>query len=266
MNLNGFAEGRWLSPDPAGGDVTNPQSLNRYAYVMNNPTTFVDPLGLETINYGSTGPPPCETQSGPLSPMTSCYTQFGIQAGTLPAPPQPDEFDLLFPQHVNSEGNLITVLDPNGQAVLNTFQNQTDNFCWWCTFAANNGLTISAAPPLPWYKNSCTTSALGAGALSAGIDAIGLIPEAGGIARMIGHGSGYVGVVADQAGNSVVEAVGASTGTVRGLNGLFDTSPQGLISDGLTVAGFVPGLGQVAAGLSVFHDVYLTARAIGQCH
>jgi RHS repeat-associated protein len=71
-------EGRWPSPDPLGGDVTNPQSLNRYAYVMNNPTTFVDPLGLETINYGSTGPPPCETQSGPLSPMTSCYTQFGI--------------------------------------------------------------------------------------------------------------------------------------------------------------------------------------------
>jgi len=39
-------QGRWLSPDPLGGDVTNPQSLNRYAYVMNNPTSFVDPLGL----------------------------------------------------------------------------------------------------------------------------------------------------------------------------------------------------------------------------
>ena len=38
--------GRWLSPDPLGGDVTNPQSLNRYPYVLNNPTTFIDPLGL----------------------------------------------------------------------------------------------------------------------------------------------------------------------------------------------------------------------------
>jgi RHS repeat-associated protein len=38
--------GRWLSPDPLGGDNTNPQSLNRYAYVLNNPTTFVDSLGL----------------------------------------------------------------------------------------------------------------------------------------------------------------------------------------------------------------------------
>jgi RHS repeat-associated protein len=38
--------GRWLSPDPLGGDITDPQSLNRYAYVLNNPTNFVDPLGL----------------------------------------------------------------------------------------------------------------------------------------------------------------------------------------------------------------------------
>ena len=38
--------GRWLSPDPMGGDITNPQSLDRYAYVMNNPTTLTDPLGL----------------------------------------------------------------------------------------------------------------------------------------------------------------------------------------------------------------------------
>ncbi len=38
--------GRWLTPDPLAGDITNPQSLNLYAYVMNNPTTFSDPLGL----------------------------------------------------------------------------------------------------------------------------------------------------------------------------------------------------------------------------
>jgi RHS repeat-associated protein len=36
---------RWLTPDPVAGDVMNPQSLNRYAYVRNNPTTLVDPEG-----------------------------------------------------------------------------------------------------------------------------------------------------------------------------------------------------------------------------
>jgi hypothetical protein len=86
--------------------------------------------------------------------------------------------------------------------------------------------------------------------LSAGIDAIGLIPEAGGLARMIGHGAGYVGVVADQTGAGVIKAFGASTGAVNGLAGLGDTSAEGLVSTGLTVAGFIPGAGQVVAGLS----------------
>jgi RHS repeat-associated protein len=39
--------GRWLSPDPLAGSILNPQSLNRYAYVLNSPTNFVDPLGLD---------------------------------------------------------------------------------------------------------------------------------------------------------------------------------------------------------------------------
>jgi RHS repeat-associated protein len=42
-------QGRWISPDPAGlaaVDPTNPQTWNRYAYVMNNPLSFIDPLGL----------------------------------------------------------------------------------------------------------------------------------------------------------------------------------------------------------------------------
>jgi hypothetical protein len=102
--------------------------------------------------------------------------------------------------------------------------------------------------------------------LSAGIDAIGLIPEAGGLARMIGHGAGYVGVVADQTGAGVIKAFGGSTSAVNGLAGLGDTSAEGLVSTGLTVAGFIPGLGQAAAVGSLGVDVYKTVRAIGQCH
>jgi RHS repeat-associated protein len=43
------AEGRWLSPDPYSGslDLSNPQSFNRYVYVLNNPIRFNDPEGLQ---------------------------------------------------------------------------------------------------------------------------------------------------------------------------------------------------------------------------
>jgi RHS repeat-associated protein len=42
-------QGRWISPDPAGlgaVDPSNPQSWNRYAYALNNPLSYSDPLGL----------------------------------------------------------------------------------------------------------------------------------------------------------------------------------------------------------------------------
>ena len=51
-------EGRWLVPDPAGlaaVDLTNPQTWNRYAYVMNNPLSNVDPLGLYLDDCGEDG-------------------------------------------------------------------------------------------------------------------------------------------------------------------------------------------------------------------
>jgi len=60
-------EGRWLSPDPAGMaavNPANPQSWNRYAYVMNAPLLLTDPLGLKT-------PKPCH------------------QDDDCPTPPQP---------------------------------------------------------------------------------------------------------------------------------------------------------------------------------
>jgi RHS repeat-associated protein len=42
---------RFISPDPIGGAPTNPQTWNRYAYVSNNPLSFVDPLGLNPLPY-----------------------------------------------------------------------------------------------------------------------------------------------------------------------------------------------------------------------
>jgi RHS repeat-associated protein len=40
------AQGRFTSPDLAGPDLTNPQTLNKYRYALNNPLRYVDPNGL----------------------------------------------------------------------------------------------------------------------------------------------------------------------------------------------------------------------------
>jgi RHS repeat-associated protein len=56
------AQGRWMSPDPddRSYSFSNPQSLNRYTYVLNNPTRMTDPSGLDytnciTYTYGVDG-------------------------------------------------------------------------------------------------------------------------------------------------------------------------------------------------------------------
>jgi RHS repeat-associated protein len=48
----GSSMGRMLSPDPSQlyyADPTNPQSLNLYSYVLNNPLVHVDPNGLDCV-------------------------------------------------------------------------------------------------------------------------------------------------------------------------------------------------------------------------
>ncbi len=47
--------GRMMSPDPLGGDLTNPQSLNKYAYALNNPLINTDPTGLYVCKDGKDG-------------------------------------------------------------------------------------------------------------------------------------------------------------------------------------------------------------------
>lgn len=49
------AQGRWTTTDPIGlaaVNMINPQTWNRYAYVGNVPTAYIDPLGLKMPNPG----------------------------------------------------------------------------------------------------------------------------------------------------------------------------------------------------------------------
>jgi len=83
-------QGRWPSPDPAGlaaVDPTNPQSWNRYAYVLNNPLTFKDPTGLECVwddgSFDSIGDPgtgaqPLCDQAGGTWIDHSFFGDFGL--------------------------------------------------------------------------------------------------------------------------------------------------------------------------------------------
>lgn len=82
--------GRFLSPDLLGGSVTNPQSLNRYAYVLNNPCTLIDTLGLTpvctfNVKGGSLDPKAQETINNILKQanLSATFDNSGSNGVTL---------------------------------------------------------------------------------------------------------------------------------------------------------------------------------------
>ena len=117
----------------------------------------------------------------------------------------------------------------------------------------------------PRYDTQCVKDAVAQASVSIGFDAIGLIPEAGGIARAVGRQSGYRGVVADQFGYRTIYAFGAATGFKNVVYGISDTTAAGVASTALGIAGFVPGLGQGAAALSLGLDAIKLANALSMC-
>ncbi|HKI80020.1 MAG TPA: RHS repeat-associated core domain-containing protein, partial [Pseudodesulfovibrio sp.] len=71
--------GSWLTPDPTGGDVTNPQSFNRYAYVLNNPATLTDPLGLDSGGPTQAGGCPNSNPAGINAQGETIYTSCNAE-------------------------------------------------------------------------------------------------------------------------------------------------------------------------------------------
>src|SRR3989454_8008391 len=80
-------QGRWLSPDPMPGSVLNPQSLNRYAYVLNNPTNLIDLLGLQepcTVANGCRDPHVVSHEPGLALSFGNCTLDYvPINCGAL---------------------------------------------------------------------------------------------------------------------------------------------------------------------------------------
>jgi hypothetical protein len=105
----------------------------------------------------------------------------------------------------------------------------------------------------PWYK-TCTAKALGKGAVNLGIDALGFLPEAGGVARVVGHQAGYVGKVADNLGKNMLTAGTKTTSFLNSAIGFDRSDWTTWVSAGITVADFVPVLSDFTTPAAMIWD------------
>src|SRR5579872_4385236 len=126
----GSSMARFLTPDPSGirlSNITDPQQLNLYAYVRNNPLKLVDPTGLDPLDC-TDEPGDCGFDS-PINPFAqSPAEQFG--------PGAPNGGGLLFNNLAEAADNfnpfVYTFTDSNGATYPGTFSSW-DEYASWST-------------------------------------------------------------------------------------------------------------------------------------
>jgi RHS repeat-associated protein len=87
-------QGRFMAPDPYDGsyDASNPQSMNRYVYAMNNPLSNVDPSGKECVwddgSYDEDGDPNTGSP-GQCQALGGTWIELGLGGEWSPPPAAP---------------------------------------------------------------------------------------------------------------------------------------------------------------------------------
>jgi RHS repeat-associated protein len=137
--------GRFMSADPLAGDVTDPQSLNRYAYVRNNPVNRIDPSGMCSMNTSEdTGLDFCADLFSDLLSTTFCLDNAGPCFTTQQPVPPPLPASLAPPPPAKPKPNEACLKDlktagQNAQALDNASNN------WGALGNAAGGSVVSAS-------------------------------------------------------------------------------------------------------------------------
>jgi RHS repeat-associated protein len=184
-------QGRWPSPDPAGlnaANPTNPQSWNRYAYVLNNALAVIDPLGLDCVYLNNSGDGVESVDQ--FSTVDECQSTGGFWADGrvvgVGVDPNSNNVSLLSFQNGQFGWTQAGAFTPGGQT--------WSSFTQWASPVPSNGLSPSQIAGLQalaqagqlagqavdprtialWYGGSAALGALGvgAGAIYSGLQSV----------------------------------------------------------------------------------------------
>jgi RHS repeat-associated protein len=209
LHTNALSTGRWMSPDPTGGRLANPQTFNKYSYVVNNPLSFTDPLGLWHCVWSesSSGFDEDDTPENGGATQQQCTDQGGeawaADPGDQQAPSNTSNYQIGVgnsgQQSGNNNGGDAPIDNPIGAGLFGaqglpywTAANAAVNFATIGTAAAYGGaffapeIAAGTSAAATWGANA--TGALGpaasrvfwSGASSGGAAAAAYIAENGG--------------------------------------------------------------------------------------
>ena len=150
-----------MSPDPLGGHIKDSQTLNRYGYVRNNPTTLTDPTGLDFyLRCEGDDSPTCQSHHVGTTDANGKFTativtsdsiragqnpatinENGVQIATGGKTYQGEYFDNPLSIHKDANGNEVNAnpIDLNGSGKLSLFSFHIEGNCNGTCLASGSG-------------------------------------------------------------------------------------------------------------------------------
>jgi RHS repeat-associated protein len=237
---------RWVTPDPAGlgaVDPTNPQTWNRYAYVMNSPLNYIDPLGLGGCDGRYNGAP-CLYVPNNNADLNAWIWELALTGVVTTSY-----------NYVNGDLTTSQVLQYPFVDLLGLIANGPGG-------SANNGTPQVPQQPT---RTHCLGQAAAAKGLSIALDVAGAIPGfgnlfSGTVEGIQGLNAGYYGLVAlSNAGNTLLNPSASGAANTAATVGLTAAS---LVFQGSKV---IPFVGTLVSLGSLAYDATKAVQAYQQC-
>ena len=209
------SQGRWMSVDPLPGTADDPQSLNRYVYVLNDPLNLTDPLGLQhDCKFYTTT---CEeTEGGDVVCRTQGHFCGDSIEEPLPEDPGDDQPPVTYEECLRQFGLFLKAADflglwGIGSSVVDTVKKVAEQGVeHGSPFAVEKLATTTAAN----LENTLAPSARAAGV---GIKDLPLVVDRPGPLVSLLSKARFVGIVAAQVGKASVVITAVATATSIGL-------------------------------------------------
>lgn len=244
----GSSMGRWMSPDPSGlfyADQTNPQSLNLYSYVLNNPLKFIDPDGLDECQDSGGNVIP-DNQGGDND--TNCAKAGGTwivkqdPTNTADVKPPAQGTDLVYDMQVAQSEQYLQTHKVEG-------------------IDPNYGFKVFLSVAQQTKSAKCLQQALGKNGVSLGLDIAGSIPGEGTAASIAQYGVSLASAVNSAKTNDTTGGLLAAGGMTTSLVSALASATGA--QHGVLKA--VPFVGTIFNILGAKHDLSGVAKDYQEC-